>query len=178
MSGSAGSSFRADKARDGPARRWTVAINGKCAFFQMSSNGANVYSRNGVFNLAAKRHDRQRGRPDADGYAAMRRRDQQFVRPCRSSCRTRTCQPSATKNVSFAFKPGIRRLPFRPDAIRLPPTRTPITPLARSTSTDSLAWHACGQNGRVFVKQSHGLWGSVCDDRQPPTHPSRERRLA
>jgi flagellar hook protein FlgE len=131
-----------------------VAINGN-GFFQMSSNGANVYSRNGVFNLAADGTIVNAAGQTLMGYAANAQGVINSSATVPLVVPNSNLPPSATKNVSFAFNLNSQQ------AL---PTQTPFDPTNANTYSatsqinvnDSLGGtHAVNV---FFVKQSTGSW--------------------
>src|SRR5471032_609693 len=131
-----------------------VAINGN-GFFQMSSNGANVYSRNGVFNLAADGTIVNAAGQTLMGYAANAQGVINSSATVPLVVPNSNLPPSATKNVSFAFNLNSQA------AV---PTQTPFDPTNANTYSatsqinvnDSLGGtHAVNV---YFVKQATGQW--------------------
>jgi flagellar hook protein FlgE len=79
-----------------------IAINGN-GFFQMDSNGASVYSRNGVFNLAANGTIVNSAGQELMGYAANSSGIIDSSSTVPLTVPTSNLPPVATQNVSFAF---------------------------------------------------------------------------
>lgn len=79
-----------------------VAINGN-GFFQMSDNGANVYSRNGVFNLAANGTIVNAAGQTLMGYAANASGVINTASTVPLVVPNSNLPPAATKNLAFAF---------------------------------------------------------------------------
>jgi len=132
-----------------------VAINGS-GFFQMSANGANVYSRNGVFNLAANGTIVNAAGQTLMGYAANAQGIISSASTVPLVVPNSNLPPSATQNVSFAFN-----LNSQAPVI---PTTTPFNPTDSSTysGTSSITVNdSLGGTHAVnvyFVKQATGSW--------------------
>jgi flagellar hook protein FlgE len=131
-----------------------VAINGN-GFFQMSANGATVYSRNGVFNLASNGTIVNAQGQTLMGYAANAQGIISSASTVPLVVPNSNLPPSATKTVSFAFNLNSQATV---------PTATPFN------ATDSTTYNATssinvndslGGTHAVnvyFVKQSTGSW--------------------
>ena len=96
-----------------------IAINGN-GFFQMDSNGASVYSRNGVFNLAANGTIVNSAGQELMGYAANSSGIIDSSSTVPLTVPTSNLPPVATANASFEFNL---------DSQTTPPTTTPFNPL-------------------------------------------------
>jgi flagellar hook protein FlgE len=103
-----------------------VAINGN-GFFQLSNNGENVYSRNGVFNLASNGTIVNAQGQTLMGYAANAQGIISSASTVPLVVPNSNLPPSVTKNVSFAFNLNSQT------AV---PTTTPFNP------TDSTSYSA------------------------------------
>jgi flagellar hook protein FlgE len=131
-----------------------VAINGN-GFFQLSNNGENVYSRNGVFNLASNGTIVNAQGQTLMGYAANAQGIISSASTVPLVVPNSNLPPAATKNVSFQFNLNSQ------SAV---PTQTPFDPTNANTYSatsqinvnDSLGGtHAVNV---FFVKQSTGSW--------------------
>jgi len=132
-----------------------VAINGN-GFFQLSNNGENVYSRNGVFNLASNGTIVNAQGQTLMGYAANAQGIISSASTVPLVVPNSNLPPSVTKNVSFAFNLNSQT------AV---PTTTPFNP---TTSTSYSATSSINVNDSLggthavnvyFVKQAtSGSW--------------------
>jgi flagellar hook protein FlgE len=131
-----------------------VAINGN-GFFQMSSNGANVYSRNGVFNLAADGTIVNAAGQKLMGYAANANGIINSATTVPLVVPNTNLPPQVTKNVSFQFNL---------DSQTALPAASPFNPTDSTTysATNSIDVNdSLGGTHSVnvyFVKQATGSW--------------------
>ena len=100
-----------------------IAINGN-GFFQMDSNGASVYSRNGVFNLAANGTIVNSAGQELMGYAANSSGIIDSSSTVPLTVPTSNLPPVATANAAFSFNL---------DSQTTPPTVTPFNPANSAT---------------------------------------------
>jgi flagellar hook protein FlgE len=143
-----------------------IAINGN-GFFQMSNNGANVYSRNGVFQLNAQGQIVNAQGEQLMGYGANASGVINSSNTVPLTVPTANLAPIATKNVSFAFN-------LDSQSANIPSTTT-FSPTDSSTysATSSIqVFDSLGGSHQVnvyFVKNSTGSWTAFGTSGTPAT---------
>src|SRR6202051_1059316 len=131
-----------------------VAINGN-GFFQLSNNGENVYSRNGVLNLASNGTIVNAQGQTLMGYAANAQGIISSASTVPLVVPNTNLPPSATKNVSFAFNLNSQA------AV---PTATPFNPTDSTTYSATSSINVNDSLGGThavnvyFVKKATGSW--------------------
>jgi len=131
-----------------------VAINGN-GFFQLSDNGANVYSRNGVFQLNNVGQIVNASGLQLMGYAANSSGVINTATTVPLTVPTADIAPSKTKNITAAFNLNSQ------DSTPATATFSASDPTSYNTSTSVQVYDSLGGTHTVslyFVKQSTGLW--------------------
>jgi flagellar hook protein FlgE len=143
-----------------------VAINGN-GFFQLSDNGASVYSRNGVFHLNSDGTIGNAGGQLLMGYGASNSGIVNSASTVPLTVSTSNLAPLATKNVKFAFN-------LNSQSANIPST-TSFNPTDSSTysATSSIDVNdSLGGSHQVavyFVKNTTGSWTAYGTSGTPPT---------
>ncbi|SAL18357.1 flagellar hook protein FlgE [Caballeronia sordidicola] len=143
-----------------------VAINGN-GFFQLSDNGASVYSRNGVFHLNADGTIGNSAGQLLMGYAANNSGIVNSAATVPLTVSTANLPPVATKNVKFAFNLNSQSADI-PSTTAFDPTDSSTYSATSSINVnDSLG--GTHQVAVYFVKNSTGSWTAYGTTGTPPT---------
>jgi flagellar hook protein FlgE len=153
-----------------------IAINGN-GFYQLSDNGADVYSRNGVFQLNASGQIVNAEGQELMGYAANSAGVINSASTVPLTIPTTSIAPSATKNVAFAFNLDSQSANIPSTTTFNPSDNTTYSASSSIQINDSLG--GTSTLGVYFVKNSTGSWTAYATDgpnntpvgTTPPTTP-------
>jgi flagellar hook protein FlgE len=143
-----------------------IAINGN-GFFQLSNNGANVYSRNGVFQLNSQGQIVNAQGELLMGYGANASGVINSANTVPLTIPTSNLAPIATKSVSFAFN-----LDSQSDNIPSTKTFDPTDSGTYSATSSIQVFDSLGGSHAVnvyFAKNSTGSWTAYATSGTPAT---------
>jgi flagellar hook protein FlgE len=153
-----------------------IAINGS-GFYQLSDNGATVYSRNGVFQLNASGQIVNAEGQQLMGFAANSAGIINSASTVPLTIPTTSLAPSATKNVGFSFNLNSQSADIPSTTTFNPADTTTFSASSSIQINDSLG--GTSTLSVYFVKNSTGSWTAFATDgagntpvgTTPPTTP-------